>query len=163
MADQYTRGTFQAVRGAGKTYTMYPIAAPAGLCIGVAVPHDNNLVAGAWGVWTQILLAVAAPAVEYWYCGYKILATAAALTDAHGVQIGSGLVADPPTAIHDDVDALAPLDAAAGAVDTVTFRAQNVPYPIYMPAATPISGRSAVTTKVAAANITVGVLLATGF
>jgi len=162
MADQYTRSVFQAVRGARKTYTMYPVVA-GGMCVGVALPHDNNLVAGAWGVWTQILLAVAAPAVEFWYCGYGILATAAAKTDAHGVQIGSGLVADPPTAIHDEVDPLDPLDAAAGAVNTVRFKPRKVPYPMYLPAATPISGRSAVTNKVAAANITVGVLLATGF
>ena len=160
MADQYTRAIFNTIRQA-KTYTMYPVVA-AGKCVGVALPHDANLAAGAWGAWTQILLAAAAPATEYWFCGYRILATAAAVTDAHGILIGSGLVATPPTAIFDDVDALAPADGAAGAVATVKFELHQVPYPIYMPAAQPISGRSAVTTKAAAQNITTAVLLATG-
>lgn len=153
---------FQAVRGGQKVYTMYPIVAGE-MPVGVALPHDNNTNAGLWGVWTQILLAVAAPAVEYWYCGYRILLTAAAITDAHAIQIGSGLVAGPPVAIHDSCEGLQPPDGAAGSVATVQFAIQKVEYPIYQPAAQPISGRSAVTTKVAAANITVGVLLATGF
>ena len=152
---------FQAVRGGAKVYALYPIVA-AGKAVGVALPHDANLVAGNWGAWTQILLAAAAPAVEYWYCGYRILLTAAAATDAHGVQIGSGLVATPPTPIDDSAEGLQPPDGAAGAVATVNFATQKVPYPIYQPAATPISGRSAVTTKAAAANITTAVLLATG-
>ena len=161
MADQYTRSVFQAVRGGAKLYTTYPIVA-GGKAVGVALPHDANLVAGAWGAWTQILLAAAAPAVEYWYCGYRILATAAVLTDAHGVQIGTGLVAGPPVAVHDGVDSLQPLDAAVGAVNTVNFHDHKVDYPVYEPAQTPISGRSAVTTKAVAANITTAVLLATG-
>ena len=143
-------------------YVTYPIVA-GGKAVGVALPHDNNIAAGAWGAWTQILLAAAAPAVEYFYCGYRVLATAAVLTDAHGVQIGTGLVATPPTAIHDAVDSLQPLDAAAGAVNTVNFHDHKVDYPIYQPAATPISGRSAVTTKAAVQNVTTVVLLATGF
>ena len=161
MADQYTRSIFQAVRGGAKVYAMYPLVA-GGKAVGVALPHDANLVAGAWGAWTQILLAAAAPAVEFWYCGYRILLTAAAAGDAHAVLIGSGLVAAPPTPIHDASEGLQPPDAAAGAVATVNFAIQKLPYPVYQPAATPIAGRSAVTTKAAATNITVAVLLATG-
>ena len=152
---------FQAVRGGAKVYALYPIVA-AGKAVGVALPHDANTTAGAWGAWTQILLAAAAPAVEFWYCGYRILVTAAAITDAHGILIGSGLVATPPTPLHDEVDSIQPADGAAGAVATVNFHDHKVPYPIYQPAATPISGRSAVTTKAVAANITAAVLLATG-
>jgi len=160
MADQYTRGLYNTIRQA-KVYTTYPVVA-LGMPVGVALPHDNNTGAGLWGAWTQILLAIAAPAVEYWYCGFRILATAAVITDSHAVQIGAGLVAAPPTAIHDAEDCLQPLDGAAGAVATVNFHDHYVPYPIYMTAARPISGQSAVTTKAAAANITVCVLLATG-
>lgn len=136
---------------------MYPVVA-GGQCAGVALPHDNNLVAGNWGAWTQILLAAAAPAVEFWYCGYQILLSAAAGVQQHSIRIGTGLVATPPTAIHDACDAPG---RAAAAPDSTIFNPQRVPYPIYQPAATPISGQSAVTAKAAATNITVGVLLAT--
>jgi hypothetical protein len=123
---------------------------------GVALPHDNNLVAGAWGAWTQILLAAAAPAVEYWYCGAAIMADAAAV-ESHAVNIGSGLVATPPTQIANHV-----FPATNAVAANVLTAQQTVPYPIYMPAATPISGQSATVVKAAAANITVAVLLGTG-
>ncbi|MDD5700616.1 MAG: hypothetical protein PHU23_01085 [Dehalococcoidales bacterium] len=142
-------------------YTMYPITGgppSTGMTAGVALPHDNNLVAGAWGAWTQILLAAAAPAVEFWYCGYVVIATAAATTDQHSVQIGTGLAATPPTPIHDDVD---PAGVDSAAATKPNLGPHLVPYPIYQPASTPISGRSAVNTKAAAANITTAVLLAT--
>jgi len=55
------------------------------------------------------------------------------------------------------------VDSVSQAVATNTiFSPRRVPYPIYQPAATPISGRSAVPTKAAAANVTTAVLLATG-
>jgi len=157
---QYTRAVFNAVRGA-KVYTMYPVVA-GGKCVGVALPHDANLTAGAWGAWTQITLAAASPAVVFWVCGYQILATAAVATDAHAVQIGSGLVATPPTAIYDGVDPVQPAGTTTTPVVAVHFSVHELPYPIYMPAQTPIAGRSAVTTKAAAQNITAAVLLATG-
>ena len=166
----YSRGSFRAVRGIGNgaliagtgiSQIVYPIVA-LGMPVGVAVPHDNNTGAGLWGAWTQICLAVAAPAVEYWLAAAQILATAAAITDAHALQIGSGLAATPPTALFNAVDPLAPLDGAAGAVNTVTFNPHYAVYPIYQAAATPISGQSAVTTKVAAANVTMAVYLVTG-
>lgn len=165
MADAVVRQIEQAITGRGmgtaagtRIAQMYPVVA-AGMCAGVALPHDNNLVAGNWGAWTQILLAAAAPAVEFWYAGYQILISAAAGVQQHAVQIGSGLVATPPTAIHDGEDAPS---RAAAAADSTVFCPQRPPYPIYQAAATPISGQSAVTAKAAATNITVGVLLATG-
>jgi hypothetical protein len=159
MADQYTRSLFGMLRANNLArYTMYPVTAT-GQCAGVALPHDNNLVAGNWGAWTQILLAAAAPATEYWYCGFQILISGAAGVQQHSVQIGTGLVAGPPVAIHDGSNAPG---RAAAAEDSTIFTPVLVPYPIYEPAATPISGQSAVTAKAAATNITVGVLLATG-
>jgi hypothetical protein len=139
---------------------MYPITGgppSTGLTAGVALPHDNNIAAGAWGAWTQILLAAAAPAVEFWYCGYQILVSATVALEQHSIQVGTGLAAGPPTPIHDDVDAV----SQAVATNTL-FSPRKVPYPIYEPASTPISGRSAVPTKAAAANVTTAVLLATG-
>ena len=51
---------------------------------------------------------------------------------------------------------------AAAAADSTVFNEHRTTYPIYQPAATPISGRSAVAAKAAATNITTAVLLATG-
>jgi len=166
----YSRQTFQAVRGIGNgaliagtgvSQIMYPIVA-AGKTVGVAVPHDANLTAGAWGAWTQICLAVAAPAVEYWFAGAGILATAAVTTDAHALQIGSGLVATPPTALFNAVDPVQPAGTTTTPVIAVGFNVHYAVYPIYQAAATPISGQSAVTTKAAVQNVTMAVYLVTG-
>lgn len=163
MADQYTRSLFRMLRGnnLGRV-TTYPVVA-GGKAVGVALPHDNNLTAGAWGAWTQILLAAAAPAEEFWYRGFRILATAAVTTDAHAAQIGSGLVADPPIAIHDGVDSVQPAGTTTTPVVAVSFHDHLMAYPVYQPAATPIAGRSAVTTKAAQQNVTTAVILATGY
>ena len=154
MADQYVKALFNALRGAGqKRYTYYPIVALS-MPAGVALPHDNNLAAGAWGAWTQITLAVASPAVEFWLCACTLVVDAAAV-ERHAINIGSGLVATPPTGI-------AQFFFAANTIPEVDMSQKYVPYPVYMPAATPTSGQSATLVKVAAANITVALLLATG-
>ncbi|MDP3379844.1 MAG: hypothetical protein Q8S53_15875 [Brevundimonas sp.] len=139
-------------------YTLYPInGAGVGITPGVALPHDNNTVAGIRGAWTQMLAAAAAPAVEFWYCGYQIILSAVVALERTSVQIGTGLAAGPPVPIHDDVDA-----ATTAVAVNVVFAPRRPAYPIYQPASTPISGRSAVPTKAAAANVTTAVLLATG-
>jgi len=156
MADVYTRAIFNAVRGAGqKRYTFYPIVAGA-IPAGVALPHDANTGAGLWGVETQITLAVASPVVEFWLCGAVITADATVIIEPHAVRIGSGLAG-----------AMVPLAefffAASSAVAAnMLANTQHVPYPVYCPAATPLSGQAATVTKAVAANITVAVLLATG-
>ena len=161
MADQFTVAIQKALVGRYvglKRYTFYPVVA-LGMPVGVALPHDANTTAGAWGVWTLITAAGASPQVEFWLCGCIILADATVLDEPKAIRIGRGIVADPPVALAEFMFAALVDNIATTAVHGTT---QYVPYPVYNPPRSPLSGQAATPTKAAAANITVAVLLATG-
>ena len=160
MSDQWTRAIDKALVGrpiGTKRYVFYPIVA-GGMPVGVALPHDNNLVAGDWGVETQITLAVASPQFEFWLCGCIILADATVIEEPKAIRIGRGL-AGAMVPLADFMFACLVDDTPVTQVHGLT---QYVPYPVYNTPASPLSGQAATPTKAVAANITVAVLLATG-
>ena len=160
MSDQWTRAIDKALVGRAigtKRYVFYPIVAD-GMPVGVALPHAAAA-PNEWGAWTQITLAVASPQVEFWLCGCIIMADATVVFEPKAINIGRGLVADPPVSL---AEFMFPMLIDSATDTEVNGDTQYVPYPVYNPAASPLSGQAATPTGAAAANITVAVLLGTG-
>ena len=63
MADQFTRGGYNTVRGMNVRYQSWPVLGGAGVG-GITLTSG----AGAWGAYADVI-AAAAIATEFWFCG----------------------------------------------------------------------------------------------